>query len=64
MKGCSVSGVYIGMFQQEQKKAYSQNLVEIGKLVAANKLTPFISETIPMSDSVEAIERIAKRWVV
>ena len=57
-------GVFIGRFQQEEPKAYSQNLVEIGKLVAANKLTPFISETIPMSDSVEAIERIAKRGVV
>ena len=64
LKGCAVSGVFIGRFQQEEPKAYSQNLVEIGKLVAANKLTPFISETSPMSDSVEASERIAKRGVV
>ena len=64
LKGCAVSGVFIGRFQKEEPKAYSQNLLEIGKLVSANKLTPFISETIPMSDSVEAIERIAKRGVV
>ena len=64
LKGCAVSGVFIGRFQQENPSIYSQNLVEIGKLVAAKKLTPFISEKIPMSDSIEAIERIARRGVV
>ena len=64
LKGCAVSGVFIGRFQQEEPKQNAQNLKEIGELLGAGKLTPFISETIPMSDSVAAIERIAKRGVV
>ena len=64
LKGCAVSGVFIGRFQQEEPKQNAQNLKEIGELLGGGKLTPFISETIPMSDSVAAIERIAKRGVV
>ena len=64
LKGCAVSGVFIGRFQQEEPKQNAQNLKEIGELLGSGKLTPFISETIPMSESVDAIERIAKRGVV
>ena len=64
LKGCAVSGVFIGRFQQEEPQQNAQNLKEIGELLGSGKLTPFISETIPMSDSVDAIERIAKRGVV
>ena len=64
LKGCAVSGVFIGRFQQEEPQHNAQNLKEIGELLGSGKLTPFISETIPMSESVGAIERIAKRGVV
>ena len=64
LKGCAVSGVFIGRFQQEEPEQNSQNLKEIGELLGSGKLTPFISETIPMSDSVAAIQKIAKRGVV
>ena len=64
LKGCAVSGVFIGRFQQEEPQQNAQNLKEIGELLGSGKLTPFISETIPMSASVDAIERIAKRGVV
>jgi len=64
LKGCAVSGVFIGRFQQEEPQQNAQNLKEISELLGSGKLTPFISETIPMSDSVGAIERIAKRGVV
>ncbi len=64
LKGCAVSGVFIGRFQQEEPKQNAQNLKEIGELLGSGKLTPFISETIPMSESADAIERIAKRGVV
>ena len=64
LKGCAVSGVFIGRFQQEEPQQNAQNLKEIGELLGSGKLTPLISETIPMSDSVDAIERIAKRGVV
>jgi len=64
LKGCAVSGVFIGRFQQEEPKQNAQNLKEIGELLGSGKLTPFISETIPMSESIDAIERIARRGVV
>jgi NADPH2:quinone reductase len=64
LKGCAVSGVFIGRFQQEEPQQNAQNLKEIGELLGSGKLTPFISETIPMSESADAIERIAKRGVV
>ena len=64
LKGCAVSGVFIGRFQQEEPKQNAQNLKEIGELLGSGKLTPFISETIPMSNSIDAIERIARRGVV
>ena len=64
LKGCAVSGVFIGRFQQEEPQQNAQNLKEIGELLGSGKLTPFISETIPMSESVDAIERIANRGVV
>ena len=40
------------------------SIKEIGDLLSSGKLTPFISETIPMAKSIDAIERIAKRGVV
>ena len=64
LKGCAVSGVFIGRFQQEEPKQSAQNIKEIGDLLGSGKLTPFISETIPMAKSIDAIERIAKRGVV
>ena len=64
LKGCAVSGVFIGRFQQEEPQQNVQNLKEINELLSSSKLTPLISETIPMSESVDAIERIAKRGVV
>ena len=64
LKGCAVSGVFIGRFQQEEPKQSAQNIKEIGDLLSSGKLTPFISETIPMAKSIDAIERIAKRGVV
>ena len=64
LKGCAVSGVFIGRFQQEEPEQSAQNIKEIGDLLSSGKLTPFISETIPMAKSIDAIERIAKRGVV
>jgi len=64
LKGCAVSGVFIGRFQKEEPHQNAQNLKEIGELLGSGKLTPLISETIPMSESVDAIERIARRGVV
>jgi len=64
LKGCAVSGVFIGRFQQEEPKQNAKNLKELGTLLESGKLRPFISETIPMSNAVGAIERIARRGVI
>ena len=64
LKGCAVSGVFVGRFQKENPKTNSKNLLEIGKMLANKSLSPTISETIPMKDAVMAIDRIAKRGVV
>jgi|TARA_B100001093_G_scaffold501926_1_gene554230 NADPH2:quinone reductase len=64
LKGCAVSGVFIGRFQKEDPKTSSKNLLEIGQMLANGSLSPTISENIPMKDAVVAIDRIAKRGVV
>jgi NADPH2:quinone reductase len=64
LKGCAVSGVFVGRFQKENPKTSSKNLLEIGKMLANKSLSPTISEIIPMKDAVMAIDRIARRGVV
>ena len=64
LKGCAVSGVFIGRFQKEEPTQNAKNLLEIGGLLAGGKISPMITETIPMKESVGAIEKIAKRGVI
>ncbi len=64
LKGCQVSGVFIGRFQAEEPKVNADNLVEIGNLLREGKINPFISETIPMEKAVGSIKAIAERGVL
>ncbi len=64
LKGCQVSGVFIGRFQAEEPKVNADNLVEIGKLLGEGKISPFISETIPMEKAAISIKAIAERKVL
>ena len=64
LKGCQVSGVFIGRFQAEEPKVNADNLVEIGKLLGEGKISPFISETIPMEKAAISIKPIAERKVL
>jgi len=64
LKGCAVSGVFIGRFQKEEPSVHIKNLKTIGKLLAEGKINPFISKTVPMKDAVSSIEDIAKRKVL
>jgi len=64
LKGCQVSGVFIGRFQTEEPKVNADNLVEIGKLLGEGKISPFISETIPMEKAAISIKAIAERKVL
>ena len=63
LKGCQVSGVFIGRFQAEEPKTNAENLVEIGTLLASQKIKPLISQKIPMKMAVESIKAIAERKV-
>ncbi len=64
LKGCAVSGVFIGRFQKEEPDAHSKNIKQLSALLAGGKINPFISKTVPMKDAVSSIEDIAKRKVL
>ena len=64
LKGCAVSGVFIGRFQKEEPVVHAKNLKKIGTLLAEGKINPFISKTVPMKDAASSIEDIAKRKVL
>ena len=64
LKGCAVSGVFIGRFQKEEPVIHAKNLEKIGSLLAGGKINPFISKTVPMKDAVSSIEDIARRRVL
>ena len=64
LKGCAVSGVFIGRFQATEPKQNTKNLAEIGRLLSEGKITPFISNTVPMKDAVASIKAIAERGVL
>ena len=64
LKGCAVSGVFIGRFQATEPKQNTKNLAEIGRLLSEGKIAPFISNTVPMKDAVASIKAIAERRVL
>ncbi len=64
LKGCAVSGVFIGRFQQEEPSVQEKNLKTIGFFLAEGKINPFISKTVPMKDAASSIQDIAQRKVV
>ena len=64
LKGCQVSGVFIGRFQAEEPKANVENLIELGRLLASGKIRPFVSKAVPMKEAVGSIKAIAERGVV
>ena len=64
LKGCAVSGVFIGRFQATEPEQNTKNLAEIGRLLGEGKINPFISNTVPMKDAVTSIKAIAERGVL
>ena len=64
LKGCAVSGVFIGRFQKEEPVVHAKNLKKIGALLAEGIINRFISKTVPMKDAASSIEDIAKRKVL
>ena len=64
LKGCAVSGVFIGRFQKEEPVVHAKNLKTLGALLAEGKINPLISKTVPMKDAVSSIEDIARRKIL
>ena len=64
LKGCAVSGVFIGRFQREEPAVNSKNLKIIGRLLAEGKINPLISKTVPMKEAASSIIDIANRKVL
>ena len=64
LKGCAVSGVFIGRFQQEEPVVQAKNLKTISSLLAGGKISPFISKTVPMKNAASSIQDIAERKVL
>ncbi|MDG1900259.1 MAG: NADPH:quinone oxidoreductase family protein [Candidatus Marinimicrobia bacterium] len=64
LKGCAVSGVFIGRFQKEEPVVHAKNLKTLGVLLAEGKINPLISKTVPMKDAVSSIEDIARRKIL
>ena len=64
LKGCQVSGVFIGRFQTEEPEINAKNLIELGQLLKGGKIRPLISDTVPMKDAIRSIKAIAERRVL
>ena len=64
LKGCQVSGVFIGRFQTEEPETNAKNLIELGQLLKDGKIRPLISDTVPMKDAIHSIKAIAERRVL
>jgi len=64
LKGCAVSGVFIGRFQQEEPSVQEKNLKTLSSFLAEGKINPFISKTVPMKDAASSIQDIAQRKVL
>ena len=64
LKGCAIVGVFWGSFTSHEPQQNVKNIIEIGKLIAIEKINPFISKSIPMESAKDAIKMIGERKVV
>ena len=61
LKGASVVGVFYGRFEKEQPEDAARNMRELINLYSAGKLRPFVSQTFPLKDTAEAMNRVKER---
>ena len=64
LKGCEIVGVFWGAFTGYEPKNNIDNIIEIGKLLKAKKINPFISKELPMKSAADAIRMIGERKVL
>ena len=64
LKGCAIVGVFWGSFTSYEPQQNVKNIIEIGKLIAIEKINPFISKSIPMESAIDAIKMIGDRKII
>ena len=64
LKGCAIVGVFWGSFTSYEPQKNVKNIIEIGKLIAIEKINPFISKSIPMESAIDAIKMIGDRKII
>jgi NADPH2:quinone reductase len=64
LKGCSVVGVFWGMWNGKKPHESRENMDEIFAMHAAGKLKPLISHRFPLERAADALKAIADRKVV
>lgn len=61
LKGASVVGVFYGRFEKEQPEDAAGNMRELIDLYSAGKLRPYVSQTFPLKETAEAMNRVKER---
>jgi NADPH2:quinone reductase len=63
LKGCQIVGVFWGMAVAKDPEKNRQNVAHLFQLIADDKLHVKIDETLPLSKTGDALQRIARREV-
>ena len=61
LKGSSVVGVFYGRFEKEQPEDAERNMRELLDLYSAGSLRPYVSQTFPLEQAGEAMNRVKER---
>ena len=61
LKGASVVGVFYGRFEKEQPDDAARNMRELLDLYSAGQLRPYVSQTFPLEQAGEAMNRLKER---
>lgn len=61
LKGCSIVGVFLGRFTEEEPVKNAENTTKLFQLLREGKLSPYISGTYPLEQSSRALQAVASR---
>ena len=64
LKGCSVVGVFWGMFSAREAQTNEQNFKKLFELFEQGRLHPLVSHRFPLERAAEALNAIIRREVV
>ncbi len=63
LKGCSIVGVFWGDFVKREPDRFRSVMKQLGEWYEAGKLTPYVSETMPLDRAAHALALMASRKV-